>query len=181
MSNSDFLQKCPRCNGTGFVTSKIEEGVMFRCNRCGGHKLAPNGAGPVWFYKGVDWRYGWMTQRVAVAMPEPGEPGMYRVTIYAPDGPQRHYFEREAEAFSELKEYRMTDFGARTVDAWSKTGVWENGLKRLAYTEYQHILARIPEARKALYDAMDKALGLDEMLRVCRALKAQYAAEVELW
>lgn len=177
------LEPCPACGGTGQVEALIE-GELFTCLACGGHKTMPApDSGPVWFFSpGPPWRdKTHATQRVASVAAEPD--GRWRVTTYAPDGPQRHEIERREEAFGQLRDYRMTPLAARMLDAWSRRPAWATGLKRLAFAQYVDLFGN---ACRVAYDALYEAIrahpgDLDAHLAVCRELHAQYCPDEELW
>lgn len=177
------LEPCPRCGGLGEVESLIE-GVPMTCYACGGHKTMPaESSGPVWFYHPRP--YGdsqYTSQRIASVVAEPD--GRWRTTYYAPDGPQRHEFERREEAFGQLRGYKMTELAARMLDAWSKTPVWAEGLKRLAYSQYMNLFVGEPYASDAFYlRARNREVvgDLDALLVICREVHQEFCPDEELW
>lgn len=173
---------CPTCQGTGEVWSEIEE-TIYDCYTCKGHKQIPTGSSdrPKYYYKPAEWKYGYLTQRVAVLSCDLDEPGSYRVTKYSPNGPMGHYTTSGRKIMQELSGFIDHPIAGRTLDAWSKTHTWRKGAKQCQYIALQNLLCGSREIRQKVYDLLDKNPSLDEMIAALLQLKRLHMPEASIF
>ena len=181
--------QCPNCNGRGETRNAIDN-ELYKCRVCGGHKKAPappeeNQGKAAYYYQKIDWRYGYKSQRIAVLTPDIDRPSCYRLQIYAPFGPVTHFtdpVQGHWPIMSNLEEYIRADaFSPRTLDAWSRTAFWKEGVRDLYYLSLEELLRHHEHTSDLAWKIIDSTPDRDKRIVQMEEVKKLHLPYASVW